>query len=128
MALSSVLPVEIHRVGGVESLHEFAEIGLTGRKYKVKMLIHEDVGVDLDVVEMDGGFEDLQKSASVRVIPEDGASSISPACHMIPGTRVFYSERSGHKKLSIRRRQICQLLTGCCPNEFSNTIYVKILS
>ena len=110
MALSSVPAVEIHRLGGVESLHEFAEIGLTGRKHKVKMVIHEDVGVELDVVEMDGGFEGLQKSASVRVIPEDGVSSISPACHMIPCTRVFYSERSGHEKSSIRGRQICQLL------------------
>jgi len=96
MTASVMTAVIINCIGGVKALHEALEICFRGHKNKVKMIIHQDITVNLYVVKLGIAGKNLQKSNSVPVVAEDVFSFISPAGYMIPGTRKFYAKWPNH--------------------------------
>jgi hypothetical protein len=55
------------------------------------------IGGDPQVPGFAGFANGLEKDLIVRIAPEDPFPSSSPVQDMIPGVRVFYSQKSRHK-------------------------------
>lgn len=51
--------VKVDRVGGIEPLHEFLEVGLSGHQHHVKMIVHENIAVHLNTIERGGSLQDF---------------------------------------------------------------------
>ena len=91
MADPTVAPVEINRVGGIQTLHEFLQIGFRGHQEEVKMIFHQHVTMQLNSIKLDIVGEDFQEFAAVRFIPEDIPPLIPPTGNIIPSPRIFYA-------------------------------------
>ena len=65
VSASSVTPVDIDRIGGVQSLHESTEIRISAHQRKMQVVIHKDEHVDLHIVEIGCGSDNLKKVATV---------------------------------------------------------------
>jgi hypothetical protein len=57
--------------------------------------------MDLNAVKLCTFDKDGQELHPVKVIAENFFSFIPAACHMIPGTGVLYTDRSGHSFLKL---------------------------
>jgi hypothetical protein len=53
------------------------------------MIIHEDKGVELDGINVQGFGEYPQKGLPVIIVPEDVPSLVSPTGHMVNGPRIL---------------------------------------
>jgi hypothetical protein len=56
-----------------------------------------EIGGDPQVPGFAGFANGLKEDLIVRIAPEDPLPSSSPVQDMIPGIRIFHSQRSGHK-------------------------------
>jgi hypothetical protein len=93
----TVAAVEIHRVGGIEALHEFPQVGFWGHHKKVEMSLHQDIRMQLHPIKPEVGGKDFKPFVPVSIIPEDIPFLIPPARDVIPSSRIFYPKRSSHK-------------------------------
>ena len=63
------------------------------------MVVHEDIGVEEDRIDVQGLGEDVQKCLAVVIIPEDVSSLVSAARHMVHRAWILDAQRSGHGPL-----------------------------
>jgi hypothetical protein len=54
----TVAPIEIDRVGGIEALHEFPQVGSRGHQKEVEMILHHDVTMQLHSIKLEVVGED----------------------------------------------------------------------
>ncbi len=92
-----VAPVEINRVGGIEALHEFPQVGFWGHQKEVKMSLHQDIRMQLDSIKLEVGGKDFKQFLPVRIIAEDIPFLIPSAGDVIPSSWIFYAQRSSHE-------------------------------
>ena len=59
---------------------------------------HEDVGMEADLIDRQGGLEFLQECFTVRIIAENYSSFIATAGDVIEGVGIIDPERSCHGK------------------------------
>jgi hypothetical protein len=50
-----VAAVEINRVGGIEALHEFPQVGFWGHQKEMEMSLHEDIRMQLNPMKLEVG-------------------------------------------------------------------------
>jgi hypothetical protein len=96
MTTPTMTAIEIDRVGGIEALHEFIQVGLWGLEKEMKMVVHNYKGMQVDSEKSKVGGEDFEKLGLIRAIPEDVPFLIAPAGDVIPSSRIFDAKRSGH--------------------------------
>ena len=51
----TVPAVEINRVGGIEALHEFPQVGFWGHQKDVEMGLHQDLSMQLNPIKLEVG-------------------------------------------------------------------------
>ena len=96
MTTPTMTAIEINRIGGIEALHEFIQVGLWGLEKEMKMIVHNYKGMQVDSEKFEIGGEDFEKLGLIRAIPEDVSFLIPPAGDVIPSSRIFDAKRSGH--------------------------------
>jgi len=48
MTTPTMTAIEINRVGGIEALHQFIQVGLWGLEKEMKMVVHNHKGMQVD--------------------------------------------------------------------------------
>jgi len=96
VAVPVMTTVVIYRVGRIESLHQFTEIGLGGLDNEVKVVVHKDVTVERYLEGFQARVKNVEEGMPVGIILKDLFPFISPAGDVIKGTGVFYAKRSCH--------------------------------
>ena len=98
MTLPMVAAVVIYGISRIESLHQVLQIRLQGLEEQMIMIGHQHIAVQLCMITVKTVGEDFKKFPAVTIILKDVFPFISPAGYMIPGTGVFYADRSGHAR------------------------------
>lgn len=62
----------------------------------MEMVVHKDIGLEDDRVDVLGLEENAQKRTAVVIISEDISSLVSATRHMVYRARILNSQRSGH--------------------------------
>ena len=78
--------------------HGTGQISPRGPNQKVVVCIHEAIGVDFQAVSVDNIIEHFKKFHPIVVFSKDGFSARPTIHDVVPCTRKFNSERSGHEK------------------------------
>jgi len=55
VATPSVAAVEVNRVGGIETLHEISEVSFGGHQEEVKMILHQDIRMQFNLIKLEVG-------------------------------------------------------------------------
>jgi hypothetical protein len=85
MTRAVVTPVEVGRIGDVEVPHEFLEIAPGGLHQQVKVVVHQNVGKDLRLIDVSGAFQQIEKSQTVGIGEKDILSVIAATGNMVIG-------------------------------------------
>jgi hypothetical protein len=88
--------VEVPGVTDIEMAHEFGKIPQWRFHQQMEMVVHEDIGVEYDRVDVQGLGENTQKCFAVVIIPEDVSSLISAARDMVHSAWILDAQLSGH--------------------------------
>ncbi len=60
------------------------------------MVAHNNIGMHLNVIEIHTLGKNLHKLSSIIIVAKDFSLLVSATRNVVPGTGVFYAERSGH--------------------------------
>jgi hypothetical protein len=75
------------------------------------MIVHQAVGMADPMKAIIHLLQDPEKGKSIRIIPVNGVSPITPGSNMVEGSRVFYSQGSGHGQQRSFLRKMSKLKT-----------------
>lgn len=73
------------------------EVRFGGRQQQVVMVIHQDIGVQNEMVAFDDLGENGQKPLAVFVGAEDGLAFVSPSGDVVERPRILQSRRPSHR-------------------------------
>ena len=79
MANPVVAPVKGRGVTDIEMAHELGEIGPLGSDQQMEMIVHQHVGMELDLINAQGILELGQKHLTVGVVAVDRFALIATA-------------------------------------------------
>ena len=89
------------------------------RYYKqVEVVVHQNVAMEFDGVDVDRLIEQLQKSVPVSVIPEEILLFIASARDVVKGVWVLYAKRPCHAGDYDMSRKIISRLNGLLPKSY----------
>lgn len=88
--------VEVTGVGDVEVTHEFAEVAERSFRQKMEVVVHEDISMQFDAIDVQGLKEDAKEGPAVVVILKNVSPFVSAAGNVVYRSRILYSQRSGH--------------------------------
>ncbi len=97
MSASLMSSVEPDRIADAQPLDRSGEIGVSGVEKYMKVVLHEDIGMDLQFESFDHLAKGIKKSNIIFLIPKDFPSFISTGQHVVKRIRVVDPERPGHK-------------------------------
>ena len=96
------------RVPALQPLHPGHQIAFGRLSQKMAMVVHEHAGMTAPAVLTARFPKRLYKPLPILVLLEDGATLIAPRHEMIPGSRIFDAQKSGHAtivpQLQIKRQ------------------------
>jgi len=81
--------VEESGVGDVEMAHELAKIAERSFNQKVEVIVHEDIGMKFDGVDIEGLGKYAEKGLPVFIVKEDFSAFIPPARDVIHRARIL---------------------------------------
>lgn len=93
---SFVATIVIDRIRSVKMLHKALRVCFRSPDKKVKMVVHEYIGMYLNAVKLYVRSKDLQKFDPIMIVAKNFPFFITTAGYVVPSTRVFYPERSSH--------------------------------
>jgi hypothetical protein len=77
--------------------HEFTQVSLVCLQNEVKVVGHQDITYDSDVIDLGAVLQCTEKCSSVSIGDKNILFAITAIHHMVIGPGVLYSERSGHR-------------------------------
>jgi hypothetical protein len=89
MTCTSAAAVKITSVGYIEMAHEFAQITERSFHQKMEMIVHQDVGIELDGIDSERQGQKAEKLCSVLIVPEDALPFVAAARYVIHGAWVL---------------------------------------
>ena len=108
MSGAVVLRVEPGAVGHAEPVHRRGEIGARGAQEEVVVILHQDVGPDLDVEAVRERLEQLAESRVVALGPEDGTTFVASGEDVIEGVGALDALGSRHESKIIAPRAVAR--------------------
>jgi hypothetical protein len=105
----TVSAIEIDSVGSIEPMHEDIEVAPWGHKQEVEVVFHQDVSMNLNAVSLHTASEQFEEFLSISPVEENRLSFISPASHVVPGTRELYAQRASHEETLSYENSTCQI-------------------
>lgn len=88
--------VVVGGVGYVEVAHELLEIGEGGCDEQVKVVLHQYIGQNRDLIHIGGPLQQSQKGRAVLIVREYLLPGIAPAHNMVVGILKLDAERPCH--------------------------------
>jgi hypothetical protein len=88
---SFVAAVEESGVGYVEVAHEFAKITEWSFHQKVKVVVHENIGVEFDGIDIQRPGQETEKGSPVFIVTEDVPAFVSTAGDMVHRSGILYA-------------------------------------
>jgi len=76
--------------------HEFAKVSERGLHQEMEVVVHEDIGVELDGIDVQGQGDHVKEFFSILIIHKNVSPLISPARYVIYRARKLDSQWSGH--------------------------------
>ena len=83
MADPLVAPIKRGRVADIKMAHELRQIALRRRYDQMKMIAHEHVGMNINLINLQRILKLLNKSRAVRVVSVDRSPLVTAARDMI---------------------------------------------
>jgi hypothetical protein len=96
MTRELVPPVEAAGVGAQKPFHPGDQIRLGRLDHQMKMIRHENVGVNLPVRLGASLGERLDKALAIRIINEDGLAPVAAIHHVVDRAFILDSQLAGH--------------------------------
>lgn len=91
-----VTSIVIAGIGYIKLAHEFRKVSEGRFDQEVKMVYHEDIGVQLDGIDVQGLSEYLEKTSSISIVFEDCLPFIPTTGDVVDSVGVLDSKRPGH--------------------------------
>ncbi len=91
-----VTPVEAARVSAEQPLHPGDQVGLRRLDHHMKMIWHEDIGVNLPARLGASLAQRLDEALAIRVIHEDPFAPVSAIHDVVNRARALDSQLTGH--------------------------------
>jgi len=91
-------PIKIGSVRNIEMPHKFLKVGQRSLDQQVKMIGHQHISENLNLVNFPRSPQKIQKSLPVGIIAKDLLPGIPPAGNMIVGILKLDAQRPCHKK------------------------------
>jgi hypothetical protein len=88
--------VKTERVANIKMAHKLGEIAPQCPHHQMKMIVHQHVGMKLDLVDGKRTFQLAQKGLPIRVIAVDRFAFVAAAGDVIETAGKLDPQRSGH--------------------------------
>ena len=102
VACTIAATVEITRVGYIEMAHEFAQIAERSFHQKMVMIVHQDIGKELDGIDSERQGQKAEELCPVLIVPEDALPFVAAARYVIHGSWVLDAYWSCHGFLYVK--------------------------
>jgi hypothetical protein len=102
---SSLPFVEPNSVGNKEMPHEFTEVGQVRLHNQVKVVGHQDVAYDSDVIDLGAILQSAEKCGAVSIGDKYILFAITAVHYVVVGSRIFNPQRSGHESQYFSKRE-----------------------
>jgi hypothetical protein len=89
MARAAVPPIEKRRICHVEVPHEFGQVGPWSLRHEMEVIVHQDIAMQLHLVDPQRAPQPFEKGMPVVVIPEDFPPVIAAAGDVVVRVRVL---------------------------------------
>ncbi len=96
MAEELVTPVEAARVSVQQPFHSGDQVWLRRLDHHMKMIRHEDIGVNLPTRLGTSLAQRVDEALSIRIIHEDPFAPVTAIHDVINRTSILYSQLAGH--------------------------------
>lgn len=96
---ASAAAVEVASVSDIKMAHEFAEVAERCLHQQVEMIVHENICVEFDAIDVQGLEEDAKELCSVLIIQEDVSTFVPSAGYVIDRSGILDTQWSGHDLL-----------------------------
>ncbi len=114
-----VPPVEATGISAQKPFHPNDQIGLGRFNHQMKMIWHQDIGVNLPAG-LDAHFgESRSKALTVRIVEKDRLAPVTATQEVVDRTGVLDSQLSGHHASVVRIALVVNIKNRpLCPTEF----------